>query len=59
MLAHVLSAFVFVCVNICTNDCMCAYNSYLHISAVQRSCISRLWHFHFEKHRWIFSFVWN
>ena len=40
MSVHVLSASVFVCVNIWM---------YLCISAVQWSCISRLWHFQFEK----------
>ena len=55
MSPHVLSASEFVCVNICTYECMCVYISYLGISAVQWSRISRLWHFHFEKHRWIFS----
>ena len=44
-----------LCVNIWTYECMCIYNSYLRISAVQWTCISRLWHFHFEMHRWIFS----
>ena len=59
---NVSSASVFVGVHICTNACMCVclyiyiYNSYLRISAAQWSCISQLWHFHFEKHRWIFSF---
>jgi hypothetical protein len=55
--AHVICICVCTCVRMYVR--VCEYNSYLRISPVQWSCISRLWHFHFQKHKWISSFMWN
>jgi len=41
MLAHVLSAFVFVCVNICTNDYVCIQFIFTHFGCL-RMCYLRL-----------------